>query len=81
MPNANLLAKDYPNCAAGCRSEGKKAIAFVERKLTKVPYIILTSSRSDKYDRYLADVYYGEGEEEKCLNEVLLDEGHAQRME
>src|SRR3989338_3906016 len=49
-------------------------------ELSKVPYVILTSSRSDKYDRYLADVYYGEGEQEKYLNQVLLDEGLAERM-
>jgi len=87
--------------------EGKKARDFVVRELAKVPYIILTSSRSDKYDRYLADVFYlplknsredkrnapasperasrgvwfGEGEDEKYLNQVLLDEGLAQRWE
>ena len=61
--------------------EGKKAKAFVERALAKVPCIILTSSRSDKWDRYLADVFYGEGEQEKYLNQVLLDEGLAERWE
>ncbi len=61
--------------------EGKKAKAFVERALAKVPYIILTSSRSDKWDRYLADVFYGDGKEEKYLNQVLLDEGLAERYE
>jgi endonuclease YncB( thermonuclease family) len=61
--------------------EGKKAKAFVERELAKVPYIVLTSSRSDKYDRYLADIWYGEGDGEKYLNGVLLEEGLAERME
>jgi endonuclease YncB( thermonuclease family) len=59
--------------------EGKKAKTFVERELAKVPYITLTSSRSDKYDRYLADVYYGEGEKERYLNQMLLDESLADR--
>lgn len=59
---------------------GKKAKAFVERELSKVPHVILTSSRSDKYDRYLADVFYGEGKDERYLNQVLLDEGLAERM-
>ncbi len=61
--------------------EGKQAKIFVERELAQVPYIILTSSRSDKYDRYLADVWYGEGKEEKYLNGVLLEEGLVERME
>lgn len=60
--------------------EGKKAKAFVERELARVPYIILTSSRSDKYDRYLADVWYGgETGDENYLNQRLLDEGLAER--
>lgn len=59
--------------------EGKKARAFVERELSKVPHIILTSSRSDKYDRYLADVFYGESDKEIYLNQFLLDEGLAER--
>ncbi len=37
--------------------EGKKAKAFVEKCLKSAPYIFLTSSRSDKYDRYLSDVF------------------------
>lgn len=69
------------NCPETDTPEGKKAKAFIERELAQVPYIILTSSRSDKYDRYLADVWYGEGEGEKYLNGLLLDEGLAERME
>ncbi len=38
-------------------AEGKKAKAFVEKCLKPAPYILLQSSRSDKYDRYLADVF------------------------
>lgn len=36
---------------------GKKAKAFVEKCLKTAPFILLTSSRSDKYDRYLSDVF------------------------
>lgn len=76
--------------------EGKKTKAFVERTLAKVPYIILTSSRSDKWDRYLADVWcsvQGQGSSSQgpgprppdpgsdiYLNQELLDRGHAVRM-
>jgi hypothetical protein len=52
--------------------EGKKARAFVERELAKAPYIILTSSRSDKYDRYLADIFYMREETEP---QAVLDKG------
>lgn len=37
--------------------EGKKAKAFVEECLRPAPFILLTSSRSDKFDRYLSDVF------------------------
>ena len=37
--------------------EGKKAKAFVEECLKPAPFILLSSSRSDKFDRYLSDVF------------------------
>lgn len=36
---------------------GKKAKEFVISALRSAPFIFLTSTRSDKYDRYLADVF------------------------
>ena len=60
---------------------GRKAKAFVERELAKAPHVLLTSSRSDKYDRYLADVFYEkEPGQELYLNQLLLDQGLAERM-
>ena len=58
---------------------GKKAKKFVEHALglsnneqrATNNEIIIRSSKSDKYDRYLADVFYGK--EEKFLNQELLD--------
>lgn len=38
-------------------AEGKKAKAFVEKCLRTAPFILFTSSRSDKFDRYLSDVF------------------------
>ena len=38
-------------------SEGKKAKAFVEKCLNSAPNILLTSSHSAKYDRYLSDIF------------------------
>lgn len=37
--------------------EGRKAKEFVEKCLKPAPYILLTSSRSDKFDRYLSDIF------------------------
>lgn len=38
--------------------DGAQAKGFVENELKNVSQIIITSTKSDKYDRYLADVYY-----------------------
>jgi endonuclease YncB( thermonuclease family) len=53
--------------------EGKKARAFIERALAKSPHVILTSTRSDKYGRYVADIFYGP-DDSLYLNQQLLDE-------
>ena len=37
--------------------EGIAAKKFVEKQLKDVPSIIICSTKSDKYDRYLADVF------------------------
>ena len=37
--------------------EGKAAKRFVEDLLTGVPFIAIKTVKSDKYDRYLADVF------------------------
>jgi len=57
--------------------EGKIAKAFVEKELRGVSHLIIKSSHTDKYDRYLADVFY---KENLYLNRRLLDHGHAKRM-
>ena len=57
-------------------AEGKKAREFVERELGKADHVILSSTRPDKYGRYLADVFYG-AKDEQYLNQRLLDEGLA----
>ena len=61
--------------------EGRKAKAFVERALEKSRAVVLTSTRDDKYGRYLADVFYDERGSEAYLNQRLLDEGLAERYE
>ncbi len=74
--------------------EGKLAADFVKKALTwslpvrqagvargTCPGIVITSSRSDKYDRYLADIYFTDPQgREVCLNNSLLEAGLAVRM-
>ncbi len=54
---------------------GKKAKAYVEKVLRGLPFVTILTSKSDKYVRYLADVWYGP--DEKYLNQELLDLGLA----
>ena len=61
--------------------EGKKEAEFVRARIKQTDKIVLTSSRSDKYDRYLADVYYTDAKgNEAFLNNLLLENGYAVRM-
>ena len=53
--------------------EGKKAKEFVVKELAKVDHVILTSTKSDKYGRYLADIFYGT-EDQEFLNQKLMDD-------
>ncbi len=55
--------------------EGKRTKRFVQRAFKGLEYIIICSSKSDKYDRYLADVFYGN--KEIFLNQELLNKGLA----
>ena len=61
--------------------EGKKAAEFVRSRIKQAGQIVLTSSKSDKYDRYLADVYFTDKDgKERYLNNLLLGQGLAVRM-
>lgn len=71
-----------------CTPEGKKAKRFVERLLNNCECIVVKTYGYEKYARALADVFFLEGEEDaeviaakgKLLNQVLLDEGLAERF-
>lgn len=54
-------------------NEGKRAKRCIESELKDVPYVIITSTRSDKYDRYLADVFYKSKSGNHFLNNRLLE--------
>jgi len=57
---------------------GQAAKRFVEGELKRVPFITIRTHRHDPFDRYLADVVYGDN---LYLNQRLLDKGHALRLE
>lgn len=54
-------------------AEGREAKRFVEEELKKATSLLITSSKSDKYDRYLADVFYTNRDGEQFLNNRLLE--------
>jgi len=65
------------DCPEITTRDGQAAKAFVEAELKNIPEIIIATSKSDKYDRYLADIFYQKGKEEKYLNNELLKHGLA----
>ena len=64
---------------------GRAAKRFVDKKLTTRHFIVIKTYRSDKYDRYLADVFYLSGAHDeysvardgRFLNQELVDSMHA----
>lgn len=68
--------------------QGLAAKIYVESKLKKVPLVVVKTYKSDKYDRYLTDVFYLSDEsnaqtvleEGTFLNQELLDLGLATIM-
>ena len=72
------------DCQEMDTEEGKRVKRFVESRLKDCEFIIVKTykDRSDKFDRYLADVFYETGthdpllaaSEGKFLNQELLDE-------
>jgi endonuclease YncB( thermonuclease family) len=69
-------------------SEGKRARTFVVKALSEVDFIGITTTKPDKYGRYLADVFYLPGCEDadrvvregRFLNRDLIEAGLATRM-
>ncbi len=68
--------------------KGPDAKQFVEARLKEVSFIIVKTHKSDKYERYLADIFYLEDQSEPqkvlsggaFLNQELLDNGLAREM-
>ncbi len=68
-------------------SLGDKAKVFVQSYIKEADRIVIRSSRSDKYDRYLADIFIPtanneaqSANDEIYLNNLLLEQGYAVRM-
>jgi endonuclease YncB( thermonuclease family) len=59
--------------------EGKAAKRFVEALLVNAASVTICTTKPDKYDRYLADVFLTTTEGEVYLNNALLAHGHAVR--
>ena len=68
--------------------EGVRAKGFVSAALTGLPFVALTTTKPDKYDRYLADIFYlpGEADPQRVaqhgayLNRQLVEGGLAERV-
>ncbi len=65
-----LRALDAPEIET---AEGREAKAFLEKALPRASSVLIRTHRSDKYDRYLADVFV-DGE---YVNQKLVEEGFA----
>ncbi len=72
-----LRGLDAPEITSRAGQEAKR---FVERRLKDVSSFVITSTKSDKYDRYLVDVFYTVKGKEHFLNNRLLERGLAERV-
>jgi len=69
------------DCPELVSREGMEAKEFVKKLLTPSSQVIIKTVKSDKYDRYLADVFIaGKEGQQTCLNNLLLEKGHAVRV-
>jgi endonuclease YncB( thermonuclease family) len=83
---ARLRGIDAPELST---QKGMAAKEAVEARLKEAAFVIIKTHQSDKYDRYLADVFYsprGKDAEKVLkegvfLNQELLDLGLAERMD
>jgi endonuclease YncB( thermonuclease family) len=57
--------------------EGKAAKRFTESLVARAAAVTVCTTKPDKYDRYLADVFLATDAGEVFLNNALLENGHA----
>lgn len=65
------------DCPELATPEGKAAKRYVEAQLATAQSVTICTTRPDKYDRYLADVYLSQQGQEIHLNNELLSRGYA----
>lgn len=68
-----LRGLDAPEIESG---EGREAKAFLEMRLAKSTPVLIKTAKSDKYDRYLADVFV----DGHYVNQELLDRELAEKV-
>jgi endonuclease YncB( thermonuclease family) len=68
-------------CPEMATPEGKTAKRFVDALVAKTTAVVINTTRSDKYDRYLADVFLTTDSGEVYLNNSLLENGQAVRKD
>ncbi|OGX28144.1 MAG: hypothetical protein A3D10_07640 [Omnitrophica WOR_2 bacterium RIFCSPHIGHO2_02_FULL_48_11] len=83
--NRQVLRLRDIDCPEVGTSEGDEARNFVRSHIKEAQMIIVRSSRSDKYDRYLADVFIPQSgvvsrDTDIYLNNLLLETGRAKRV-
>lgn len=52
-------------------NSGKKAYQFLLEKVKNLPWVTIKTTKSDKYDRYLTDLFAGD----EFVNKTLLEQG------
>jgi endonuclease YncB( thermonuclease family) len=70
------------DCPEISTAEGRAAKRYVDGLLTGADALTLTTTKPDKYDRYLADIFLTRRSgDEIFLNNALLENGHAGRKD
>jgi endonuclease YncB( thermonuclease family) len=67
------------DCPEMDTAEGKAAKRFVEALMATATAIVISTTKPDKYDRYLADVFVTTADGDIYLNNELLSHGYAVR--
>ncbi|MBI4621763.1 MAG: thermonuclease family protein [Verrucomicrobia bacterium] len=71
-----LRGLDCPEIAT---PPGKAAKRFVETLVAQTTAVTINTTKPDKYDRYLADVFFTTASGDVLLNNALLENGHTVR--
>ncbi len=69
------------DCPEMSTPEGKAAKRWVEALVAKTTAVAINTTKPDKYDRYLADVFLTTDDGEIFLNNALLENGQAVRKD